>query len=324
MNNTTTKMDVRSERMLELLAEGASARVIAKKLGYSEGTMRVYLHNLYRLIGVRNKTEAVIWHLHRTRPGTAPAALPQPAAMPDTNPAVPVGGGCGDLALAEDLYTALGAMGLFVGPYGHVWEAGLRLKGTPIDEKLVAQRAQSRLLWRALLKGDFAYGKLLSDEGHAERVASRSPTDAALITCLLSLGGYSGAAQRLVASLGDKRKGAAALTGREMALMRAVVDAMEGRGESSIQSLHGLASEGGRAPALKQAAMAALYHLYRSRKQGDAARRTADALWAEAETARQQLDAMGVRPLAREASLPALAATREEASVNPRKTAVAR
>ena len=59
MNNTTQKiMDPRSERMLELLAEGASARVIAKKLGYSEGTMRVYLHNLYRAIGVRNKTEA--------------------------------------------------------------------------------------------------------------------------------------------------------------------------------------------------------------------------------------------------------------------------
>ena len=58
---------VRGE-LLELLAEGASARVIAKKLGYSEGTMRVYLHNLYRAIGVRNKTEAVIWHLHRSRP----------------------------------------------------------------------------------------------------------------------------------------------------------------------------------------------------------------------------------------------------------------
>jgi DNA-binding CsgD family transcriptional regulator len=323
MNNTaTTTMDTRSERMLELLAEGASARVIAKKLGYSEGTMRVYLHNLYRAIGVRNKTEAVIWHLHR-KPSGAEPALPQPAAMPVAEPTVPAGGSCGDLAIAEDLFTAMGAMGLFVGPYGHVWEAGLRLKGTPIDEKLMAQRAQSRLLWRALLKGDFAYGKLLHDEGHAERVATQSPADAATVACLLSLGGYSGAAQRLVASLGDRRKGNAALGGREMALMRAVGEAMEGRTESSIDALHELAAEGGRVPALKQLAMAALYHVYRSRKHNDAARRTADALWAEAETARQQLEAMGVRPLAREAALPSVHAPRES-TVASRRTALAR
>jgi DNA-binding NarL/FixJ family response regulator len=83
MNDMTTRMDARSERMLELLSEGASARIIAKKLGYSEGTMRVYLHNLYRAIGVRNKTEAVIWHLQRTRSGAPSAAtLPRPGAMP--------------------------------------------------------------------------------------------------------------------------------------------------------------------------------------------------------------------------------------------------
>jgi hypothetical protein len=218
----------------------------------------------------------------------------------------------------------MGAMGLFVGPYGHVWEAGLRLKGTQIDEKLLAQRAQSRLLWRALLKGDFVYGKLLYDEGHAERVAAQSPTDAASIVCLLSLGGDSGAAQRLVATLGDKRKGNAAITGREMALMRAVGEAMEGRGEVSVQALHGLAAESARAPALRQVAMAALYHVYRSRKQNDAARRTADALWAEAETARQQLEAMGVRPLAREAALPATIGAREETAASSRKATLAR
>ena len=60
-------LDARNQLMLELLAEGASARIVARKLGYSEGTTRVYLHNLYRAIGVRNKTEAVIWHLGRVR-----------------------------------------------------------------------------------------------------------------------------------------------------------------------------------------------------------------------------------------------------------------
>lgn len=312
MNNTTT-MDPRSERMLELLSEGASARVIAKKLGYSEGTMRVYLHNLYRAIGVRNKTEAVIWHLHRTRAATA-SALPRPAPMPVGEPRVPEGNRAGDMALAEDLYTAMGVMGTFVGPYGQLWEAGLKLKGTPMDETLVAQRAQSRLLWRALLKGDFAYGKLLYDDGHAERIATVSAADAATLTCLLALGGYSAAAGRLISTLGDRRKGSGALAGREMALMRAAADASEGRGDSALAALHGLAAEKGRAPAIKQVAMAALYHVYRARKQADHARQTADALWAEAEAARQQLEAMGVRPLAREAAVPSLGETKETAA----------
>ena len=323
MNNHTTTLDPRSERMLELLAEGASARVLAKKLGYSEGTMRVYLHNLYRAIGVRNKTEAVIWHLHRARTASS-SALPAPAPMPPTAPAVPSGNGFGDMALAEDLHTALGIMGSFVGPYGQLWEAGLRLKGTAMDEALLAQRAQSRLLWRALLKGDFAYGKLLHDDGHAERIALQGATDATTMVCLLALGGYSAADQRLISSLGDKRKGAAAVAGREMTLMRAVADAMDGRDDSSISGLHALAAEKGRAPALRQLAMAALFHVYRSRKQLERARQTADALWAEAEAARQQLEATGVRPLARESVVPAPASPASAGVTGTRKAALAR
>ena len=60
-----TPLDTRSQRMLELLAQGAGSKLIAKELGYQDGTMRVYLHNLYRKIGVANKTEAVIWFLKR-------------------------------------------------------------------------------------------------------------------------------------------------------------------------------------------------------------------------------------------------------------------
>lgn len=323
MNNKSA-MDPRSERMLELLAEGASARIIAKKLGYSEGTMRVYLHNLYRAIGVKNKTEAVIWQLHRTRADAGAPALPQPAPMAPGEPAVAAGHGTGDMALVEDLYTALGVMGSFVGPYGHLWEAGLRLKGTPIDEKLTAQRAQSRLLWRALLKGDFAYGKLLHDDGYADRIAADNPTDAAMLACILAIGGYSAAASRVVSAVGDKRRSAAAPAGRESALMRAVVQAAEGRGDAALEPLHAIAGERGRATAVKQIAMAALFQVLRLRKHTDAARRTADALWSEAEGARQQLEAMGVRPLPREATLPPLGNLREAAAVPSAKAALTR
>src|SRR3954464_2719110 len=95
-----TALEAKHARMLELLAEGASAREVAKKMGYSEGTTRVYLHNLYKAIGVRNKTEAAIWQLSRTRGTASPAAEP-PVAIAATRETF------GDMALAEDLYSAL-------------------------------------------------------------------------------------------------------------------------------------------------------------------------------------------------------------------------
>jgi len=304
-------IDTRGRQMLELLSEGASARVVARKLGYSEGTTRVYLHNLYKQIGVRNKTEAVIWYLNRSRaqePRPASPSLPAPAPGPQAvGPEVAKAMTLGDMALAEDLYTALGAMGSFLGPYGHVWEAGLRLKGEALDEKLLAKRAQSRLLWRALLKGDFAYGKLLHDEGLAEGMLQESASDAILVACLLLLGGYSSAYERLSAPLFLKRKGASAITARETALLRAVHGALES--EAEVAALHDIAADNGRSPMLKQTALAALFHVYRIRRDADRARATASVVWADAESARQQLEAMGVRPLAREHALPRLVRT---------------
>jgi hypothetical protein len=107
-----------------------------------------------------------------------------------------------------------------------------------------------------------------------------------------------------------------------MALVRAVSQAAEGN-ESGTAALYEAASEKGRAPALKQLAMATLFQVYRVRKELDAARQTADALWAEAEATRQQLEAMGVRPLSREAALPPVGAG-EQAVAALRKAALAR
>ena len=292
-------LDARNQLMLELLAEGASARIVARKLGYSEGTTRVYLHNLYRAIGVRNKTEAVIWHLGRVRrEETRREAAPAPAAAA---PPARAGATVGEMALAEDLYTALGVMSSFLGPFGHLWEAGQRLKGGEPDEKALARRAQARLLWRALLRGDFAYGKSLFDDGVADRLLQQEgPSEALLVACLLWMGGYSGAAARVSSTLGDKRKGAAALGAREAALVRALHDAFERHPDSGIAALADLAQENARAPLVRQLAMVALFHASRAARDTERAQRAADALWNEAESARQQLEAMGVRPLTRE------------------------
>jgi DNA-binding CsgD family transcriptional regulator len=290
-------MDAKSQQMLELLAQGASSRIIAKRMGYREGTMRVYLHNLYKRIGVKGKTQAVIWYLGRTRPGgDKHAAVPQVTVGTDET--------FGDMALRENLYAALGVMSSFLGPYGRVWEVGVRLKGGELDDATLARRTQSRLLWQALLEGDFAYGKRLFDSTEAERLAYDSPSDAALLAALLLIGGYSSAADRLVAQLSSKRKGATVVTAREAGLLRALRDALYAKDEGPLVTLYNSAAESSNNPGVNQVAMVMLFHAYKARKDLDRARGTANAVWAAAEAARQHLEAMGVRPLGRDMSLP--------------------
>ena len=72
MNNTNNQalasLSNTDRKMLELLLKGASGRTIAQTLGYKDGTTRVYLHALYKRLGVRNKTNAVTWYIHATIP----------------------------------------------------------------------------------------------------------------------------------------------------------------------------------------------------------------------------------------------------------------
>jgi DNA-binding CsgD family transcriptional regulator len=309
-------MDAKSQQMLELLAEGASSRLIAKRMGYREGTMRVYLHNLYKRIGVKGKTQAVIWYLGRTRPGgDKHTVAPQIPVAADES--------FGDMALRESLYAALGVMSSFLGPYGRVWEVGVRLKGGELDEATLARRTRSRLLWQALLQGDCAYGKRLCDSTEAERLAFDSPSDAALLAALLLIGGYSSAADRLVAQLSSKRKGAAVVTAREAGLMRALRDALYASDEGALGTIYNVAADSAGNSGLNQVAMVMLFHAYKARKDLERARSTANAIWAAAEAARQHLEAMGVRPLGRDMSLPrpAKVGAREASAAREKVTA---
>lgn len=295
-------LDARSRRMLDLLSEGASIRTVAQEMGYSEGTMRVYLHNLYKAIGVRNKTEAVIWYLNKSVPPQAVKATPAPAVAAPA--AVRAEETFGDMALREGLYAALGIMSTFVGPHGRTWEAAARLKGEEVDAKTGARAALSRQLWRALLQADAAFAKALHDEGVGERLAYEAPSDAVLMAALLLIGGYSSAADALIGQLSGRRKSAAGLSSRETGMLSALREVLDSQDSASLTSLYQLACETSRGPVLRQVAMVALFHAYRLRKDLDRARRSAEAIWAEAEGARQQLEAMGVRPLAREAAVP--------------------
>jgi DNA-binding CsgD family transcriptional regulator len=304
---TTTMVGSKEERLLELLAEGGSTRVLARKLGHSEGTVRVYLHRLYKTIGVKNRTEAVLWHLHRGR-----AAKPAPA--PEVPQASLADESFGDVALREGLLGALGIMESFIGPYGRVWQAGSRLKGGAVDAQVLARRTAARGLWRALLQGDFAYGKRIHDEAAPRLLQGGASPEGVLLALLLQLGGYSRAADQVMSRLLRAKGSGQAVSGREAQLLRMVRGVLHGKPEECLPALQRLAAPGSAAVMPRQVSMAALFHLYRAAHEADRARAMGEAIWAEAEAARSQLEAMGIRPLARSASreprsaLPAAAA----------------
>lgn len=306
-----TAIDAKNQRMLELLATGGTSRIIAHQMGYQEGTMRVYLHNLYRRIGVSNKTEAVVWYLNRERSREVVKPV-QPVHRASSTDLF------GDMAMDEGLFAALGVMSHFIGPYGRVWEVGQRLAGAEIDQKALERRARARLLWRALLKGDWAYGKRLYDADSGACLALDAPSDAVLLVSILMAGGYSLAADRLASQLTDKRRSAPGASSRESALIRASRDIFLDEDVRALASIHKLATEKTAPAVLKQVAMVILFHACKACGDEARARQAANAVWAEAEAARKHLHAMGERALGGEAPIPVPAKTgaREKAAAS--------
>lgn len=298
-------IDAKHQRMLELLALGAPNRAIAQKMGYQEGTMRVYLHNLYKKIGVANKTEAVVWYLGKGKSQLAAQSAPVP--VPQGTDDV-----LGDMALAESLYATLGVMVNFTGPYSRLWEIGQRMAGTPAMAETLPQRARARELWKALLAGDWAFGKRLFDADESGKLRYESPADAVMVAALLGAGGYTSACERLSGQLNQKRKSGASISSRESSLIAAAAKAMEFDDKEGVATLQRLTTERGANALVKQMALALVFHAHRGRKDYERARRAAHALWNEAEAVRQQLRAMGDRVLGGEAA-PAARAPRETA-----------
>jgi DNA-binding CsgD family transcriptional regulator len=300
-------IDAKHQRMLELLALGASNRAIAEKMGYQEGTMRVYLHNLYKKIGVANKTEAVVWYLGKGKAQLAAQSVPAP--VPQGTEDV-----LGDMALAEGLYASLGVMVNFTGPYSRVWEIGQRMAGNEIDPGTLPQRARSRQLWKALLEGDWAFGKALFDADESGMLRYQSPSDAVILALLLGAGGYTSACERLSAQLNQKRKSGSSISVREAALIASAAAAVERDDKEAVSAIQRISGEKGASPVVRQMAMALLFHAHRARKDYERARKAAHSMWNESEGARQQLRAMGDRVLGAEPSPAAARAPREAAA----------
>ena len=55
----------REREVMALVAEGASSKEIAQKLGLTAGTVRAHLHTIYGKLGVDNRTQAAVLFLGR-------------------------------------------------------------------------------------------------------------------------------------------------------------------------------------------------------------------------------------------------------------------
>lgn len=289
-------------QMLELLAQGGTSKSMALNMGFKEGTMRVYMHHLYRKLGVNSKTRAVTWYLANASRDVDGAAV---AAAPTSGP--PREETFGDMALRTSLLASLGVMNTFFGAHGRMWEVATRLKGDAIGAEAEQIRRTSRQLWEALLAGDFSHGKRLYDRGVTPKLFIDSPPDCLLVAVMLLVGGYSNAADQVIGQLKRREKGRLGISANEYKMIRALRDALDPRNENSdnaILSLYHMAAENTSQQVFKHVVMAALFYAYKERQDLERAGGTANAIWAEAEGVRQHLQAMGEKPLYKEASLP--------------------
>lgn len=301
MKNST--ISAKEIKMLELLVQGASSKSMALNLGYKEGTMRVYLHHLYRKLGVNSKTRAATWYLanaSRDLDGSLDVTTSARGLIDEET--------FGDMACRTNLFASLGVMSMFFGAYGRMWEVATRLKGGNVDAGTDQIRRTSRQLWEALLAGDFAHAKRLYDRGVTPKLFIDAPADCLLVAMMLLIGGYSNAADQVIIALKRREKGRLGISANEHKMIRALRDALDPHSENSdnaLASLYVMATENSAQPVFKHVVMTALFYVYLQRQDADRAIGTANAIMAETESVRQHLQAMGEKPVYKDASLPA-------------------
>ncbi len=118
------------------------------------------------------------------------------------------------------------------------------------------------------------------------------------------------------------KRGTRRVSSRDIQLLEAV-RAVEGRKDAALERLYRVVVEAPAQTPARHLAMVALYHAYKAGGDLERAKGMAEAIWAEAEASRRNLEAMGERPLVREAAPPKPATRGAKVSVPRRKVALA-
>ena len=66
--------------VMELLAQGTANKIIAYRLGMSQSTVKVHVHNILKKLKVRNRTEAAVTARNMRIVPDVAANRPQPAS----------------------------------------------------------------------------------------------------------------------------------------------------------------------------------------------------------------------------------------------------
>jgi hypothetical protein len=188
------------------------------------------------------------------------------------------------------------------------------MAGTELDARTQNRRQRARELWRALLQGDYGFAKRMYDVDEGTGLVLDSASDAVLLASLLLIGGFSLAGERLSGRISDKRRAGARASAKESQLLEALRDTLNDNDARALAVIGRIAADAGNAP-LRQLATALLFQVCRARGDIARARQAAEALWAEAEAARKQLEAMGERPLPAGQAQGSAKTTREKAAV---------
>jgi DNA-binding NarL/FixJ family response regulator len=90
MAQPRARLSAREEAVLDLVARGLSNKVIAHRLGMSQGTVKAHIHNIINKLNVHNRTEAAVARYTQAVNRPAP---PMSAATPHVNNVVAIPGG---------------------------------------------------------------------------------------------------------------------------------------------------------------------------------------------------------------------------------------
>jgi DNA-binding NarL/FixJ family response regulator len=63
-SNSSETLSAREKQLAKLVYQAKSNKEIANDLHLAEGTIKEYLHTIFRKLGVRNRTELALWMAH--------------------------------------------------------------------------------------------------------------------------------------------------------------------------------------------------------------------------------------------------------------------
>jgi two-component system, NarL family, nitrate/nitrite response regulator NarL len=90
VQRSSSSLSPQERRILLSLVDGHPNKFIAGQLGIADATVKVHIKNIFRKIGVDNRTQAAMWAMNNILPPTAPsggpAGIPPPGQQkPPTN-----------------------------------------------------------------------------------------------------------------------------------------------------------------------------------------------------------------------------------------------